>query len=421
MSYMRDAQGVRLDTVATTSGRTSSLAAVSGRLKRGTEDVVLAVLSDSTGNETTEWVYLTAQWLAARFPAYTVVYRLWNDTNQNYDAAVTIQTGTGSRTLTIYNASTPGMAAGYSLTRIAAQIPVAPTAVIINYGHNSPSATLRSDNFQLVRAVREKYPNAVLALTAQNPRGAADANYADALIRQQINIDLAQSEGYGLINVFQTFLANPTYATDWLQGDNLHPNVTGSQKWAAEVQKHLAADDTSVVPSGPRPALDKVWLPASAMRLKSGTPTQVDTMDQGPLWSFATTGTNVVHGVLEVPSTWDVVNFYALWIQTTSTGFSPSNNVCRCRLRVKGLGDPGYATPPATAGIIAIAALPDVTLAANNATAGGKKTTSLGQTKLQQFGYGSTFALEFSRLGDDALDNYSDPLLLLGIMAVRAS
>jgi hypothetical protein len=117
--------------------RRSMLSVLTGRMKRNTEDVVLSVLGDSTGNDTTEWVRLVASWLASRYPAYTVLHRLWNDTNQNYDTATTVQTGNGSHTLTIYNASTPGMAANYSTARLGAQVPVTPTAFIINYGHNS--------------------------------------------------------------------------------------------------------------------------------------------------------------------------------------------------------------------------------------------------------------------------------------------
>lgn len=408
-------------TAARSMPRPSALSAISGRLKRGTEDVVLAVVGDSTGNEATEWVRLVAAWLAARYPAYTVLHRLWNETGVNYDAATTIQTGTGSKTLTIYNASTSGKNATYSTPLLASQLPVAPHAVILNYGHNSGVSVVRADNYTLIRAIREKYPFATVVLTAQNPRGPADAGYADSLTRGHVNIALAQEEGLGLINVFQAFLSNPTYTADWLLGDLLHPNTAGSARWAQEVQKHLVDDESSLVPRGPAPALDRLWLPAAAMTVKSGAGTRVDTNDAGPLLSFPTTGTTIVHGVLDAPSTWDSVDFYALWVQTTASGFSPSNNVCRCRLRIKGLGDPGYITAPSTGATIGFTALADVTLAANNVVLGGKKVTRLGQSKLQAFGLGSTFTLEFSRLGDDALDNYIDPLLLLGIMAVRSS
>jgi lysophospholipase L1-like esterase len=408
-------------TLARSLPRVSALSSISGRLQRNTEDVVLAVLGDSTGNDTDEWVRLVASWLASRYPAYTVLHWLWNDTNQNYDTPTTIQAGSGSHSLKIYNASTPGKLASYSTPILAAQLPIAPHAVIMNYGHNTTATTVRPDNLTLARAVREKYPYTTIVITAQNPRIPTDPDYGNGLLRQQSNIDLAQSEGFGLINILQAFLSNPNYATDWLQPDGLHPNSNGSIRWAQEVEKHLSDDDTTIVPYAGRAEHSRVWLPATALALKSGTPTRIDTNDQGPMWSFPTTGTAVVHGVVDLPSTWDFVNVYAVWTQTTSSGFTPSNNQCRVRTRVKGLGDPGFATAPSTAAILAITSLGDVTLAANNATAGGKKVTLIGVAKMQSFSWGPTAAVEFQRLGDDALDNYIDPLLLLGIMFVRAS
>jgi lysophospholipase L1-like esterase len=53
----------------------------------------LQVIGDSTGNAPDEWVYLTGQWLAARYPAYTVRHRLWDDSTQGYAAPTTIQSG----------------------------------------------------------------------------------------------------------------------------------------------------------------------------------------------------------------------------------------------------------------------------------------------------------------------------------------
>jgi hypothetical protein len=64
-----------------------------GALEEGLESVAYQVLTDSTGNETTEWPYLTAQWLATKYPAYTVNHILWDDTAQDYQAPNVIQTG----------------------------------------------------------------------------------------------------------------------------------------------------------------------------------------------------------------------------------------------------------------------------------------------------------------------------------------
>lgn len=80
-------------TLASSRARTGQLTALTGALSDAVNCVGVQVLGDSTGDETTEWVYNTAQYLAAQYPAYTVKYRLWDDTSQDYLAPVVLQTG----------------------------------------------------------------------------------------------------------------------------------------------------------------------------------------------------------------------------------------------------------------------------------------------------------------------------------------
>lgn len=63
-------------------------------------------ISDSTGNEDTEHVFLEFAALAAKFPAVTLLYRLVDPGTGVYGTATTIQTGTG--TCTIYNCALSG-------------------------------------------------------------------------------------------------------------------------------------------------------------------------------------------------------------------------------------------------------------------------------------------------------------------------
>lgn len=61
------------------------------------------VIGDSTGNAPDEWVYLTAQWFATRYPALTVKYHLWNDATQRYDQPTTIQLGAAGERYADFN------------------------------------------------------------------------------------------------------------------------------------------------------------------------------------------------------------------------------------------------------------------------------------------------------------------------------
>ncbi len=77
---------------AASIGLSPALAPLRAALDAGA-DCSMVLVGDSTGNNTDEWFYLFAQWLADRYPNYTVEHRLWNDTNKCYDRPTNIQTG----------------------------------------------------------------------------------------------------------------------------------------------------------------------------------------------------------------------------------------------------------------------------------------------------------------------------------------
>lgn len=55
----------------------------------------IAVVGDSTGNDTYEWPYLIAQAVAAAHPEYTVRTLLWSDAAQDQPVSFVLQTGSG--------------------------------------------------------------------------------------------------------------------------------------------------------------------------------------------------------------------------------------------------------------------------------------------------------------------------------------
>lgn len=84
----------RLVTELAMGQRVSAFAPLKAALAAGDRSCAVQVIGDSTGNETTEWVYTLAQAVAAAYPAWTVHYRLWNDATQQYGGTTVIQTGT---------------------------------------------------------------------------------------------------------------------------------------------------------------------------------------------------------------------------------------------------------------------------------------------------------------------------------------
>lgn len=207
-----------------------------GVLATESRDASLLVLGDSTGNETTEWVYLAAQWLAAQYPAWTVQYRLWNDGTTAYATASTIQTGSGSRTLTIYNASVSGFTttSWQGLRATTAIAALNPDLCFISLGHNEGAVTTAAWHSRYVGLTEEvslQLAGTPICLIAQNP---ATANTYQQQ-RRDVYREIALHRGYGFIDVCKAF---EDYGSD-LTADGIHPNATGSALWRDTVTPHL--------------------------------------------------------------------------------------------------------------------------------------------------------------------------------------
>ena len=74
--------------------RLTSAASLKQIMAEGTYSGAIQVIGDSTGVGATRWPYRLSQSIAADHLAYTVIFRDWDGTAQDYAAPVTIQTGT---------------------------------------------------------------------------------------------------------------------------------------------------------------------------------------------------------------------------------------------------------------------------------------------------------------------------------------
>jgi len=64
-------------------------------LADGLSSTAIQVITDSTASVNTRWVHLLTNWLAARYPAWTVNIRYWADASTYYGAPWVVQTGAG--------------------------------------------------------------------------------------------------------------------------------------------------------------------------------------------------------------------------------------------------------------------------------------------------------------------------------------
>jgi hypothetical protein len=90
VAYATASQGAKADASA---GVSPEFAALGAALGAGQQSVAVQIIGDSTGNGTDEWVHLTAQWLATKYPAYRVTHRIWDPASQDYLAPIVIQPG----------------------------------------------------------------------------------------------------------------------------------------------------------------------------------------------------------------------------------------------------------------------------------------------------------------------------------------
>lgn len=331
--------------------------AVMQRLKFGSENLVITILGDSTGvvpAASTGWVAGFCAFLATSFPAYAVNQRNWNDGGQVYDAATVIQAGTGTGNaggpfvIDVYNGSVSGSAVAYPITTYARwnlMTAVAPNLVIFNYGHNSTGATTGygTTHYTTVRAVQMAFPKAGIIQMMQNPRAVVTSGEgANHLIRMREVMDLARELNYGVINITQPYLDNPTYATDWMNVDAVHPNALGiSAVYLPAIQGHFNFAN-NLVPQSQANTENRIYIPADAFTIFSGVPVLGLINSDINSWGFPMAADSEIVCQFSVPSYW---TGFDLFIQWQAPAFAAANKVAwRTLTRQHGLG-------PTTAGL----------------------------------------------------------------------
>lgn len=121
---------------------------------------------------------------------------------------------------------------------------VRPDLILANHGHNEIHTStgfapinsrdmFRSNYLVGVESLSQLCPGAGVVLMTQNPR--SDIYPDDPPTKAPIIGAIAAERGYGLVDIFRLYEANPAWAADWLLADGVHPNAAGSAAWAAAV------------------------------------------------------------------------------------------------------------------------------------------------------------------------------------------
>ncbi|WP_193613169.1 SGNH/GDSL hydrolase family protein [Nocardioides lijunqiniae] len=198
----------------------------------GEEDQNVLHIGTSTGNEAGEWIRQLWLAVAAQWPAVTFVYRLINDGAGTYGTE-TLQTGTGPRTVTIYNCSVAGATTRYFqgakfATHIASLAAVAPVAGLISLTHNEGSVPnlWLGQQTAFVEEVALALPGMSISIVQENPVTANTLQQQRAAVYREY----AASRGFGWFDICQAFLDSGVPLANLLL-DGIHPNATGTALW----------------------------------------------------------------------------------------------------------------------------------------------------------------------------------------------
>ena len=226
-----------------------------GKLELGTEDCTVLINGDSTGNSSIEWVYRLAEWYAIQYPAYTVDYYSWNADTNDWYPVIEMQEGTGTKKLTVWNASIsgskPDFIAGAFWQKAVLEVTKA-DLVILNHGHNMMNSfsaetteSQRTPQFlEATMSLLKAHAGAGMLLVAQNPRRDDDGM---EVVRRATH-DAASIGGYDVADVYSKFI-DLGKSTD-LYIDNVHPSVAGTNLFLQAVQEqHLSGRHRPAVSS----------------------------------------------------------------------------------------------------------------------------------------------------------------------------
>jgi lysophospholipase L1-like esterase len=217
------------------------------KMNEGLEDCSIVVVGDSTSASYSSWVGRVLEGIAVRYPTYTVKYRDWTDGNSDYNAASTKQTGTGSKTLTVYNCAVGSKNAHYHMGQyFEAQIASKqPDLLFFAHGHNHGGSTATAEPYWrdgltvTTQTILRACPLSEIVLIATNPR--VDVNKGVQAERQFTTEQIAQLCGFGFVNIHRAFLTADPNVTSLL-ADEIHPNATGYALWGSEILRLMSPD-----------------------------------------------------------------------------------------------------------------------------------------------------------------------------------
>jgi hypothetical protein len=209
-------------------------------------DCAYVCIGDSLTNGPTRFFEVQAQLMFARYPQWTLQVRRWDDAASSYLAPVTLQTGSGARTCTLFHASVSGSKAMYLCgDKLGPAITDNnPLLVMASYGHNHSTSHHTRDFLDLVGSIRDLRPVPII-LIGQTPTLATNEQEPDVEAARSI----ASLTGCGFIDLHAPFWAAGKPPA-WY-ADSVHLSDAGSLVAAQLIDSHAQFDRSLNPPSMP--------------------------------------------------------------------------------------------------------------------------------------------------------------------------
>jgi lysophospholipase L1-like esterase len=389
------------------------LAAFQRKIKMGVQDGVILCNGDSTTSGDTRPIRLLCDKFAAQYPTHTILYYVWVDASKTWAAPVTVQTGTGSRTIHVYNQSISGQVIGYAFNFLAQILAgnLTPDVIIWNYGHNSPQdyGNYRALVAQAITDYRASLPAAAHVIIAQNPQAVANgAAYTGDQEKQRANYDYAAAEGHTVVDVNADFIDYGNYAADLLQVDGLHPNDAGNQRFRDLIWEALRPRKVRASGGAAPVGVDRVWIPAKDFDGADGTPNYAAMFLGLGAWNLDQSTEESIVCVADWPN-WSLVDI-DIWTYTATT---PATGARDSRITFQfaylGSGRGGWG-----GGALASAWTDLATVTTSHSTTSRAPTVIKAASRT---GLGSRpIAIKVVRKAADAADTLPQDLQLAGVM-----
>jgi hypothetical protein len=209
----------------------SCLYGIRTKIESNAVDVAMLAVADSTSDQTTEWVYMFGQWLAAKYPTHTVRYNLFDFPTSVYLAPITISTGSGPHTINLWNSSIgssqPSQIVGDRFANAVGAIN--PDLLIVSHGHNMGSGdadthTMDCEYVCILENVLLAHPGIAVAFFLQNPNRDSDVQAGRIAAVRALAVDRPEIT---LLDAYDRFLAAGKLSSLYI--DSMHPTLPGQQ------------------------------------------------------------------------------------------------------------------------------------------------------------------------------------------------